>query len=253
MAVYDTETNERTEYTRQTLESLTEQVGPWGARIVVVDNASCQATKDILNYYKESSHVRVITNETNKGTAEAINQAWRMREPGQYLIKMDNDCVVNYSGAWWHEMAEVLERDQSIGMVGLKRKDCEEKPNASNEWYKSTLHMLPQEKGQRWIVVEDAKHIIGTCHMFSPALIDKIGGLWQMGGVYGFDDVFASLRARLAGFRCVFLPHIEIEHIDDGANPYQKEKEAYAANMFGLYNKYKAKMERGEMSYCFPL
>jgi len=264
MAVYDTVENDRTKFTRQTIDKLFDQlIKVDNVRIVVVDNASCQLTKDTLHYYMLQWMIKngadnkikfqVITNETNVGTAEAINQAWRLREPGEYLIKMDNDCVVNSANCWWDEMVEVLQRDPSIGMVGLKRKDCEEKPTAKNEWYKSMLYMLPQEKGQKWIVVEQVQHVMGTCHMFSPEIIDKIGGLWQMGGVYGFDDVFASLRASLAGFKTVFLPHIEIEHIDDGANPYQQEKEAYAKSMFAKYDEAKAQMINGQLSYYFPL
>lgn len=261
MAVYDTEENGRTEYTEKTLDRIWEKFGlihGLGSRIVIVDNNSCQKTKDLLQeydkYFSDGSIFQIITNETNVGTAKAINQAWKLRKPGEHLIKMDNDCLVNYDGDWIGEMERAIERDPSIGIIGLKRKDCMENPNRpEGDWMHSKLKMLPQKPGQPWIVVEKVNHVMGTCQMYNAALIDKIGGLYQMDGIYGFDDSLAALRCQLAGFYNCFLPHIDIDHIDRGDTPYQKEKEQYAASMMSKYNETKSAMQEGRMSIVFPL
>jgi GT2 family glycosyltransferase len=235
MAVYDTEENKRSEYTEKTLESLLTDIN--NHRVIIVDNGSCQKTKDILQDAAKLNFVTIITNETNVGTAKAINQAWKLKKPGEHLIKMDNDVLINYT-LWIEEMERAIERDPKIGIIGLKRKDLAENP-WRNDWLKSELRMLPHEGGQPWIIVEDVNHVMGTCQMYNHRLIDKIGGLYQMDGIYGFDDSLASLRSQIAGFTNCFLPHIEIDHIDTGENPYQKEKEAYALSMMEKYNNYK--------------
>lgn len=229
MACFDNEQNKRTEYTRQTLSSILQTVDLRKHRLVVVDNASCQETKDLLkhfaNYYSKKN-IEVITLPENIGTARAINQAWKLRKQGEHAIKMDNDVVI-YSSGWVDEMEEAIRRDYKIGQVGLKRKDCWEHPKHESSDYRSELIMLPQVPGERWQIVEKAKHIIGTCVMHSASLLDKVGYLYQP-SLYGYDDVIMSHRAHLAGFYSCFLPHIEIDHIDTGSTDYQGWKERHS-------------------------
>jgi len=233
MAVYDTEHNNRTWMTRNTLQSLCDTVD-WGKHnLAISDNGSCPATHDVYKEMGREFCFSVFYNGENWGTAKAINRVWKFRSPGEHCIKMDNDVVIYQSG-WVDRMAEVFERDSSIGIVGLKRKDLAEAPWGDGDM-KSTLHMLPHESGQTWIVVEEVKGVIGTCQAYSSALLDKIGYLVQP-GVYGFDDSLSAVRARVAGFRSVFLPEIEIDHIDPGGDAYCIEKQRLAADFFPVYN-----------------
>ena len=256
MCCYDTEENGRSEYTDETLQSLLSQIEDTDHRLILIDNGSCEHTKFLLEEAEFSffggEKVQVITNKENVGTANAINQAWRLRKEGEHLIKMDNDCIVNYEGDWVGEMERAIARDPKIGIIGLKRKDCIEEPNR-NDFYKSELQMLPHKPGEPWIVVEKVNHVMGTCCAFNSALIDKIGGLYQMGGLYGYDDALAAVRCELAGFYNCFLPHIDIDHIDRGDTQYQKEKEAYAWKRMEQFNATKKAMREGKQSIVYPL
>ena len=262
LAVHDTSENQRTKYTIETLKSLAETVDWTKHRLFIIDNGSCQDTKDILNHpllwrsYTNSEGNKfyrptIITNETNRGTANAINQAWKFRQPGEHLIKMDNDVVI-HSSKWVEEMEQAIARDPGIGQVGLKRKDCGESPSRTDH-LRSYLQMLPHKNGEPWIVVEAVQHVMGTCVMHNSALIDKIGGLYQMEGVYGFDDCLMSLRSSIAGFKNVFLPHIHIDHIDVGGDAYCEWKHRYAGEMTGKFNDTQKKMLSGEISIKFEL
>lgn len=234
MAVYDTEENKRSWMTRTVIQhfaygsALTN-----GHRLFIIDNASCVETKLMIKAFEEGQRsfgndATVITNEKNIGTAEAINLAWRHRRPGEHCVKMDNDVAfLRHSVAWTDQMEEAIARDPEIGIVGLKRKDCIEHPENPDPFYRSELYHLPHKPGERWIVAEKVHHVMGTCQMYSSALLDKIGYLCQP-DLYGFDDVWASARSSAAGFKNVFLPHIEIDHIDPGDTPYQKWKEDHA-------------------------
>jgi hypothetical protein len=74
--------------------------------------------------------------------------------------------------------------------------------------------------------------------MYSSTLLDKIGYLSQLGGLYGFDDALASVRARKAGFFTAHYSHILIDHIDtmEKEDPYTKWKQQYALERMGQYN-----------------
>jgi GT2 family glycosyltransferase len=232
IAIFDTIENKRTELTRLTLECLSFTVNPARHRVFLIDNASCESTKELLRAY--SREYTVITNDTNIGTAEAINLAWRLRRPGEHAVKMDNDVIIHRDG-WPDELEEALERDPLLGIVGLKRKDCIEHPQRT-DWYKSELFHLPHNPGERWIVAEKVNHVMGTCQMYSDTLLQRIGYLYQP-RLYGFDDALAAARCQVAGFYSAFLPHIEIDHIDPGDTPYQGWKEAHAGEDMAEYSR----------------
>ncbi len=228
MAVYDTEENKRTALTKATLDCIYRTADLRQHRLIIIDNNSCANTKDLLARFSSRHFIeQVIMLPENIGTARAINQAWKLRKPGEHCIKMDNDIIINQSG-WVDELEKAILRDPLIGQVGLKRKDCWEWPGHEHPDWRSELHMLPHVPGEPWQIVEKVKHVIGSCVMHSAALLDKVGYLYQP-SLYGYDDVIMSHRAHLAGFYSCFLPHINIDHIDPCDTPYQDWKHKHSA------------------------
>ncbi len=220
MAVFDQADSGRTEITAKVLYSMISNVDWSKHRLIVVDNGSCQKTKNVIKNIGERIHqMDYITLPENIGTARAINKAWQQRQPDEHAIKMDNDCMINFND-WIEEMEEVVTRDPSIGIVGLKRKDLMEHPGAEGGW-KSTLEMLPHEPGQAWKVVEMVNHVMGTCQFFSAEFL-KVFGYLSQPRLYGFDDSLACARAKLLGYRVGFIPWIDIDHLDP-ANVMGKE------------------------------
>jgi len=230
MAVHDTDENGRTPLTQKTLESLQETVDFTKHRLFVIDNGSCQATKDMLVCF-EDIITKLITLPENIGTAQAINLAWRKRKENEHCVKIDNDVVISQKG-WADELEYALLLDPTIGQVGLKRKDCWETPWHENPEHRSILYMLPHVAYQKWVIVEKVKHVIGTCVMHNWRLLDKVGYLWQP-GLYGYDDVLMSWRSNLAGMYTCFLSWIEIFHIDPGGDEYCDWKQRHS----GQYQK----------------
>lgn len=234
MAVFDTVENQRTAYTLRTLECLIQTVNMARHSIHVIDNGSCQATKNVLQHFEP--YITIHTNEQNLGTAKAVNIGWKHRQPGEHCIKMDNDVVIHKKD-WVDDLELAIELDPTIGIVGLKRKDCWENPNHENPHYKSTLDLLGG-KNNKWLPIEKVNHVMGTCQMFNSALLDKIGYLYQP-RLYGFDDALAAIRCQVAGFYSCFLPSIEIDHIDTGETPYQGWKETQAGKDMTAFHQLK--------------
>jgi GT2 family glycosyltransferase len=244
MAVFDTEENQRTALTRRTLECLIETVDLVKHRLIVIDNNSCKATRDVyqwlLNYIVDTEYatgmqpsISIIDMPENVGTAEAINQAIRLRRPGEPVIKMDNDVVI-HSNSWVEEMEQAIARDPQIGICGLKRKDLIQTTWHHDPHFRSEYKMLPHSPGERWICVEKSGDIIGTCTMYNPLLLDKIGYLQQI-KKYGYDDNIACHKSHLSGFYNCFLSHIEIDHIDPGDTPYQDWKHKHSSECTESY------------------
>jgi glycosyltransferase involved in cell wall biosynthesis len=234
LACWDTKENGRTAYTKRTLESLLDTVDSDRHRVIVVDNGSRDATKEVLSFYAKYKLFNVITLPENIGTARAVNKAWQLRNAGEHCIKMDNDVVIHQRG-WADQLEAAIARDPNIGIIGLKRKDCWENPDHPEPFYRSTLQMLPHVAGEPWMIVERVRHVMGTCQMFNSALLDKIGYLYQP-RLYGFDDCLAATRSEVAGFYNAFLPHIDIDHIDTGETAYQGWKEKHSGEDMAAFN-----------------
>ena len=244
MAVFDTPENGRTWMTEATLLSLEETVDLKKHRLIISDNGSCKETHKLYKYI----NAQVIFNGENIGTANAINKAWKLREDGEHALKMDNDVRFHQS-EWVEWMEDAFSRDATLGILGLKRSDLAENPWATDN-FKSTLRMLPHILGQRWITIEEVRHVMGTCQAYSSALLDRIGFLTQP-GVYGFDDSLSSIRAKVAGFKRAFLCGFEIDHIDPGGSAFSQWKIDQANVVWSAYNWLVMQYETGLMEvYC---
>lgn len=245
MVAYDPPGESRTALLRGTLESLSRTVDFRKHRMFVVSNGICDESRDLLNFWTASTLTRtlepmfeIIENGQNIGTARGINRAWENRKPGENCWKIDSDILLHEPG-WADKCDECIARDPTIGIIGLKRKDLAESPNQSKDHWghsaPSTLHMLPHNPGETWLIVEKVYHAMGTCQLYNSALLDKIGYLVQI-GTYGFDDSLAAVRCELAGFYSCFYPHYNIDHMDHGGTRYTKWKEQYAGERMAKYS-----------------
>lgn len=233
MAVYCTEENKKDKCFRESISSVYNTVNFNRHRLFLCINAATEEAertiaylRDDMNAIRHGHALSIIWCPGNLGTAKAINLAWKFRLPGENCIKMDDDILI-HTKDWADHLERAIAADPNIGQIGLKRRDCWEWPGYPHPDWRSTLHMLPHIPGERWQIVEKVKHVIGSCVMHSSALLDKVGFLYQP-GVYSYDDVIMSHRSEIAGFYNCFLPHIDIEHIDDGKTAYQSWKEKYA-------------------------
>jgi len=233
---YDTEENGRYEYTDATLRSLQRTVDWSKHRLIVVDNGSDESCRGIIFRGVTAIGAKLITLPENVGTSKGLNEGMRLRKEHEHVLKADNDVEWLYPN-WLDELEEAIERDPTIGILGLKRKDLIQNPYHESEQYRSEYRMLPHEPGQRWITVEATADIMGTCTLFNYRLIDKIGGSAQP-KLYGLEDCLYCLRSHLAGFYNAFLPHIEINHLDRGDNPYVQVKQRQAGEAWPIYHEW---------------
>jgi len=255
MAVWDTKDNDRTWCTKQTLDSLGATVDFSTHRLVVVDNNSHVATSDLYEEYRFIHDVIYLPE--NVGQARAINKAWvKHRLPGEVCVKLDNDVVIKQAG-WVEEMEYVLRVDPSVGIVALKRKSAWEHPDNPDEAWRSTLEMLPHKGDERWTVIEVCKSIVGTCEAFNLQFLAEIGYLYQVGSLWGFIDPILSASAHTLGYKTVFLPHIEIDHLEDSelhptSEKYRAWKDAMGKKFFPLFKQEKERIVRTGQVYHGP-
>lgn len=256
MAVHDTVENKRSELTRATLQCLLDTVDFTHHRLFVIDNGSCEDTERLLAEFYKQSEARYINSfdiirfPVNVGTAKAINLAIKHRYKDEPVVKIDNDVIIHKKG-WLEDMADVMCRMPQIGILGLKRPDLQESTFAVNLDFRSKLHEVPHQPGERWRIVEECKHVMGTCTMINPSLLDRIGYFYQMEGLYGFDDSLLCVRSQVAGFMNCFLHGIDIDHIDPGQTEYSTWKEQHAKELLHEYARHEQAYRDGRMDIYY--
>lgn len=250
MAVYDTRDNNRTWCTGETLECLRKTID-WGRhRLIIIDNDSCDETKELLD---KSGH-RVITLPENIGQARALNKGLQSRGPDEVVIRIDNDVVIYHDG-WADEMEYVVSADPSIAALSLKRPSAWEHPGNNNPAFQSRLEML---SGNSWMVIEVADSVLGTCQALNPRFLDKIGSFYQMGSLWGFIDPIVCAKAKALGYKTAYLPHIKIDHLDEGVDIYGNEtgyqiwKGEQASELFARFEQLKSCILSGKNIYNGP-
>lgn len=222
LVTYCTQENQKFEMLKKTLQSLRFTTDLSKHRVYVFDNSTDHNIRKEVLLLVHGFGFNYLTEGENLGTARGINRIWKDRKPNEHCVKMDDDVVIHEIG-WADQLEYAISLRNDIGIIGLKRKDCWERPDETEHFKKSELIMI-NPKGTKWVIIEKVEHVIGTCQMYNSALLDKIGYLYQI-GLYGYDDVLAAHRSTISGFINCFLPHIEIDHIDDGSTPYQGWKE----------------------------
>ncbi len=105
----------KVEFTRKCVENLFATTSSGGCEIIVVDNASSDATPDFLATL--GGLLRTIRNETNSGFAAACNQGARAAT-APFLLFLNNDTEP--LPGWLEPLVETLEADPAVGAVGSK-------------------------------------------------------------------------------------------------------------------------------------
>lgn len=241
MCSYCTDENGRLEYASKTVSSLLRTVDLRKHTLAVYLNSPNKATEAFYYGVQKANsdfNIKILSNEQNVGTANGINHLiHEFRKKSEPVIKMDDD-VVHLSEGWVDRLERAIKRDPKIGVLGLKRVDLEQRPDHPTHFFKSTLHMLPHEKGEEWIVVEKSDDIMGTCTMLSPNLLDAVG-YYRQPNEYGYDDSDINIRSLLSGFYNAFLCNEDILHIDTGENKaYFEFKQQRASQGGAEYQKY---------------
>ncbi len=248
MAVFDPPNEPRTKLLVDCLMSLGRTVDWSRHRLAIVSNGICEESREFIIQGIETYETWGFTDgDENRGTAKAVNMGWMQREPGEHALKLDSDAVLHESG-WLDKLEECIERDPRIGQVALKRPDLAQSPDFPlGDWRRSTLKMLPHKRGETWLTVEKCDDIIGTCVLHSSALLDKVGYLYQYGGVYAADDADMSVRSICAGFYNCFLCNVPISHPDPGGDQFTKWKQDYAGPQVAKFREAREMYKRGTM------
>jgi GT2 family glycosyltransferase len=178
---------------------------------IVVDNGSSDESADIA---QREFGARVIRNKENRGFCAANNQGIREAR-GEFIALLNNDAEA--APDWLAELARVCASRADVGMAASKVLVWEDPrridkvghlifPDGQNRGRGSGVLDEGQFDREEEVLWPD-----GCAAMYRKRMLDEIGGFDEDFFAYG-DDAELGLRARIAGWKCVYAPRAVVRH-----------------------------------------
>ena len=200
----------RKELLRACLRSLAQQSGP-EFETLVVDNGSADGSPEMA---EREFGVRVIRNRENRGFCAANNQGIAAAK-GEFIALLNNDAEAD--AGWLAALEAACSRSPAVGMAASKILVWEDPriidkaghlmfPDGQNRGRGSGALDTGQFDREEEVLWPD-----GCAAMYRKRMLDQIGGFDEDFFAYG-DDAELGLRARIAGWTCIYTPSAVVRH-----------------------------------------
>ena len=200
----------RKELLRACLLSLTRQ-SLSGFETIVVDNGSTDGSAEMA---EREFAVRVIRNSQNRGFCAANNQGIAAAR-GEFIALLNNDAEAE--PAWLAELHRACASRPEIGMAASKILVWEDPTRIDKAGH--LIFPDGQNRGRgtgepdrgQFDREEEVLWPDGCAAIYRKSMLDRIGGFDEDFFAYA-DDAELGLRARIAGYRCLYTPLAVVRH-----------------------------------------
>ncbi|HYP13632.1 MAG TPA: glycosyltransferase family 2 protein [Bryobacteraceae bacterium] len=177
---------------------------------IVVDNSG----KGLVNKLGSLPlQVQVIENEQNVGFGAAINQGWRATR-SEYVVSLNDDALP--SPEWLESLVGAVESAparvgmaaSAIRLLGEGQLDSAGMLIASDGSSKQRGHGKEQSE---YPDLEEVLLPSGAAALYRRGMLQQIGGFDDDFFLY-CEDTDVGLRARWAGWSCLYVPGAVVEH-----------------------------------------
>ncbi len=197
--------------TRACLESLERHREGIALQIIVVDNASSDATADFLAQWAADSGHRAILNPDNRGFAAANNQGLAVAT-GDYLVLLNNDTQV--TSGWASTLQRHLQRNPELGLIGPVTNNIGNQAKVDVTY--TSLAQMPQA-ARRFTCRHLGERVRQPtlaffCVMMRRNTYTQIGPLDEVYGRGFFEDDDYCRRVEHAGLACACARDVFIHH-----------------------------------------
>jgi GT2 family glycosyltransferase len=198
------------DFLRACLGSVARQEGA-EFETIVVDNGSHDGSAEMA---EREFAVRVIRNAGNRGFCAANNQGIAAAR-GEFVALLNNDAEAE--PGWLAALLRACTRSPEVGMAASKVLVWEDPRRIDKAGH--LIYPDGQNKGRgsgaldtgQYDREEEVLWPDGCAAMYRKRMLDGIGGFDEDFFAYG-DDAELGLRARIAGWRCLYTPEAVVRH-----------------------------------------
>jgi GT2 family glycosyltransferase len=199
------------------LQSLARQNLNQPFEVVVVDNGSEDGSPEmVLREYEKSTvfGLQLIRNSENRGFCAANNQGFAASD-SEFVALLNNDAEAEPN--WLQELASAFDGRPDVGMAASKILVYEDPRRIDKAGH--LIYPDGQNRGRgsgeldegQYDRVEEILWPDGCAAMYRRAMLDQIGGFDEDFFAYA-DDAELGLRARIAGWKCLYIPAAVVRH-----------------------------------------
>ena len=178
--------------------------------IIVVDNGSADGSAELA----EKSGAKVIRNRENRGFCAANNQGIAAAR-GEFIALLNNDAEAE--PGWLAALLGACGKRPDVGMAAGKTLVWEDPrridkaghlifPDGQNRGRGTGAWDKGQFDREEEVLWPD-----GSAALYRREMLNQIGGFDEDFFAYG-DDAELGLRARIAGWTCLYTPHAIVRH-----------------------------------------
>ena len=179
--------------------------------IIVVDNGSSDGSAEMA---ESEFGARVIRNRQNRGFCAANNQGIAAAN-GEFIALLNNDAEAEPD--WLAALGRACGSRPEVGMAASKVLVWEDPARIDKAGH--LIFPDGQNRGRGTGALDQGQYdreeeVLwpdGCAAMYRKAMLDEIGGFDEDFFAYG-DDAELGLRARIAGWQCVYTPHAVVRH-----------------------------------------
>jgi GT2 family glycosyltransferase len=176
--------------------------------VIIVDNSG----QGLARRNDRAPGATIIENARNAGFGTAINQGLRASR-GPYVATLNDDAVAD--PRWIEALTAAIERRPDAGMCasrvrlfGEPRLDSAGMLMALDGSSKQRGHGRPPED---FPVLEEVLFPSGSAALYRREMLEQVGGFDDDFFLY-CEDTDLGLRARWAGWKCLYVPDAVVEH-----------------------------------------
>ena len=158
--------------------------------------------------------VQLIRNLENRGFCAANNQGFAASDT-EFVALLNNDAEAEPD--WLQKLATAFDRRPDVGMAASKILVHEDPSRIDKAGH--LIYPDGQNRGRgsgeldqgQYDRVEEILWPDGCAAMYRRAMLDQIGGFDEDFFAYA-DDAELGLRARIAGWKCLYIPEAVVRH-----------------------------------------
>ena len=199
------------------LESIYKNVKGFEFEVIVVDNASTDATASVIS---NNNAIKLIQNKENFGFSKG-NNIGAQKAKGEYLLFLNSDTKIQDNGL--KRMLEFFKEHSDIGIVGAKLTNVDGSSQLSTGNFYSIINTILMLFGGEQFVrfspkeIQEVDWVSGACFMTRKDLFNNLGGFDEHFFMY-IEDMELCYRVKKMGYKVYFYPQANILHVGEASS-----------------------------------
>ena len=221
------------------------------ARVIVVDNGSTDGSRELVQ--EKFPKVRLISLDRNYGFCRAVNRGMEASET-TYVILLNNDTEAQ--PGFVKALEKAMDGDERVfsGAARMVRMDAPSRIDDAGDYYCALGWAFAAGRDKPAENYDAPREIFSACGgacIYRRRILQKIGMLDENHFAY-LEDVDLGYRARLYGFRNLYVPGAVVRHA--GSASWGSRYNAFKAELTARNSVYLAykNMPPGQMLLNLP-